>query len=59
MLWYVIAALLSAGVYSYGVEIGLTPLLKWIGIGLVWGAAVHFAGRGKEGYYHKKWYKLF
>ena len=59
MIWYVLAALLSAGVSGFGGEIGLTPMLKWIAIGLLWGAAAHFAWRGKEGYYDKKWFKLF
>lgn len=50
MMWYLLGIILSLVVFFYGNSIGMSVILKWTIIALIWAASAHMdmKTKGKE-----------
>lgn len=48
MLWYTLGGILSAVVFFSGGAAGLSPVVKWIVIGVIWAGSVHMNMRSEK-----------
>jgi len=47
MIWYVLGMIVSIAVFFFGNSIGMSAVVKWIVIGLIWAASAHMDMKSK------------
>lgn len=47
MIWYVLGIMVSIAVFFYGNSIGMSGVVKWLIIGLIWAASAHMEMKGR------------
>lgn len=48
MIWYLLGIILSLVVFFYGNSIGMSVILKWTIIALIWAASAHMDMKTKD-----------
>ncbi|MPN01961.1 hypothetical protein SDC9_149174 [bioreactor metagenome] len=48
MMWYLLGIILSLVVFFYGNSIGMSVILKWTIIALIWAASAHMDMKTKD-----------
>lgn len=48
MIWYILGIIISIVVFFYGNSIGMSGVVKWLIIGLIWAASAHMDMKTKK-----------